>query len=158
MEQRRSSIEEDVWGKPWPTQQGVLGWAVPEEGPAWSPQKPTPWGKALRPQQECDTGTGSPCRCGCPRRSWGPQAVWWRHPSLPAGQWVLPWSWIWAECLHAHHSRKLFQSTRKSMAEEPALLVVPSSPRIKSSLKSSLCRPVCKVSTVMPGSLQPHEL
>ena len=34
MEQRRSSIEEDVWGKPWPTQQGVLGLAVPEEGPA----------------------------------------------------------------------------------------------------------------------------
>ena len=58
IEQRRSSIVEDAWGKPWPTQQGILGRVVPEEGPAWRPQKPTPWGKALWPQQECDSGTG----------------------------------------------------------------------------------------------------
>lgn len=82
-----------------------------------------------------------------------------RTTSLPsAGQWVLPWSRIWAECLHAHHSRRLFQSLLvKAQPRNQLFQCCRQAQELNCLLKGAYVR-LCAASTVMSGSLQPHQL
>ena len=132
---QRRSIAEDAWGEPWPTR-GILGRAAPEQRP-WSPREPPARGEALGPAGRARSpglhaavavleGAGASGRL----RTTSLPASWAVSPSVePDLGRVSP-------CPPQPEAIPVF--TRKCTAKEPTLPALSSSPRIKSSLKSSL--------------------